>query len=176
MTKMIFTDSQSALAIMVNEGGSWRTRHLRIKAMYARQLVQRGVWMIQHLAGEKMLADIGTKALALPRLQALKKEIGMVKLEEKPQVEKEEKDEKTGVEVEKALRLLVLAAQVQMAKAQPEAGGDDRYETLSMDLFGDGHFRSDWPDQHGSLVLSVWQQVHQPTRGGATAQRTRRAN
>lgn len=27
--RVLWTDSQSALAIMVNEGGSWRTRHLR---------------------------------------------------------------------------------------------------------------------------------------------------
>ena len=130
LVRMAFTDSQSALAIMVNEGGSWRTRHLRMKAMYARQLVQKGVWVIQHLAGERMLADIGTKALALPRLQVLKQEIGMVKLEEKKDEEAEERKKREGSrsydqEVEKALRLLVLVAQVRMATAQPKEDGED---------------------------------------------------
>ena len=130
LVRMAFTDSQSALAIMVNEGGSWRTRHLRMKAMYARQLVQKGVWVIQHLAGERMLADIGTKALASPRLQALKQEIGMVKLEEEKDEEAEEERKREGsrssdLEVEQALRLLVLVAQVRMATAQPKEDGED---------------------------------------------------
>ena len=42
------TDSQAAQAVMVNEGGSWRTRHLRMRAAYARQLIQKGIWSLNH--------------------------------------------------------------------------------------------------------------------------------
>ena len=34
--KEVWTDSQSAAAILVNEGGSWRTRHLNMRSGYAR--------------------------------------------------------------------------------------------------------------------------------------------
>ena len=52
VVRISFTDSQAALSIMTNEGGSWRTRHLRMRAMFARSLIQNGVWVIQHLRGE----------------------------------------------------------------------------------------------------------------------------
>ena len=38
--RMGYTDSQAALLILSGDGGSWRTRHLRMKASFARQLLQ----------------------------------------------------------------------------------------------------------------------------------------
>ena len=37
VARKVWTDSQSAQAILCLEGGSWRTRHLRIRATAARQ-------------------------------------------------------------------------------------------------------------------------------------------
>ena len=42
--KMLWTDSMSGLAIVTNDGGSWRTRHLRTRSAFARQAVQQGLW------------------------------------------------------------------------------------------------------------------------------------
>ena len=39
-------DSQAALAILMAEGGSWRTRHLRLWWAFARQSVLRGDWQV----------------------------------------------------------------------------------------------------------------------------------
>lgn len=47
-SKMLWSDSQSALSVLGGEGGSWRTRHLRMRAMYARQLVTQGSWGVHH--------------------------------------------------------------------------------------------------------------------------------
>lgn len=126
VVRLSFTDSQAALAIMSNEGGSWRTRHLRMRAMFARSLIENATWMIYHLKGEQMLADIGTKPLASPRLKTLKKGIGMTRIGgEKDAGEGREESRRTAVAseangVEKALMMLVMAVQIAGAKGQEE--------------------------------------------------------
>ena len=75
--KMLWTDSMSGLAIVTNDGGSWRTRHLRTRSAFARQAVQQGLWGMAHVPGERMLADIGTKPLSAPRLEDLKRKMRM---------------------------------------------------------------------------------------------------
>ena len=91
--------------------------------MFARSLIQGGVWMIQHLRGERLLADVGTKPLASPRLNALKEEMGMTRIEKKRGSEERlrrgvgvsspEKDE-----MEKAVKLLTLVLQIAGVEAQ----------------------------------------------------------
>eukprot|EP00435_Cladocopium_sp_Y103_P006805 s5542_g2.t1 len=137
--RQAWTDSQSAASILVNEGGSWRTRHLKMRSGFARQQVQDGNWMIGHVPGQEMVADIGTKPLTAARFEHLKELLGMgskstkkedeVKEEKKGEgkVEKkrEEQKEKKGdqVKLEKAalaVRLITLAAILQKAKGQGE--------------------------------------------------------
>ena len=72
VVRMAWCDNQSTVAIMSQENGSWRTRHLRIKSSFARAVVLKGQWALQHLRGQEMVADIGTKALSAIRLQYLK--------------------------------------------------------------------------------------------------------
>ena len=45
VSKVVKTDSLSALAILTNDGGSWRPRHL---SMYARQSVAAGDTLLCH--------------------------------------------------------------------------------------------------------------------------------
>ena len=132
--KLLKTDSQSALAILSNDGGNWRTRHLRLRCSFARQSILAGEWVIQHVAGEFMIADIGTKPLTAARLEFLKKLMGMGKLvikdevksmevEEKKEGEKQDglltTKEKTKVaEAAQVLRLITLAASIAAAKAE----------------------------------------------------------
>ena len=99
--KVLWTDSMSGLAIVTNDGGSWRTRHLRTRSAFARQAVQQGLWSMAHVPGEEMLADLGTKPLAAPRLEGLKRKLRMGSLEEEvPKEEKrsEEKKKEEGTE------------------------------------------------------------------------------
>ena len=123
-----FTDSQSALAIVSTDGGSWRTRHLRTRASFARQSVLSGLWAIQHLPGEDMTADIGTKPMSLARLDHLKGLLMMCspptqKVEDE---EKEKKKESKGEKMKSAktsedlLRLITAIALLNMAKGESE--------------------------------------------------------
>ena len=75
--KIAWSDSQSALSILSSEGGSWRTRHLRMRASYARQAVLSGDWAVGHVPGEELNADLGTKALSSNRIDKLKGLLGM---------------------------------------------------------------------------------------------------
>ena len=75
-----WTDSQSALAILTTDGGSWRTRHLRLRAAAARHSIAQGMWAIQHMVGTKMIAGICAKPLASETLKYLKDEMHMVEV------------------------------------------------------------------------------------------------
>ena len=75
--KIAWSDSQAAVSIMTSEGGSWRTRHLRMKAAYARQAILQGLWCLNHMAGLTLVADVGTKAVSASRLEDLKVLMGM---------------------------------------------------------------------------------------------------
>ena len=145
--KLLKTDSQSALAILSNDGGNWRTRHLRLRCAFARQSILAGEWTIQHVPGEFMIADIGTKPLTAARLEFLKKLMGMGKRKLKDEVKEgeekmkddEKKDghlttkEKTSVaEAAQVLKLIVLAASISSIKA--EEGEKEREEAYPFEV------------------------------------------
>ena len=64
LQKVLYTDSVSTCSIIQYPAGSWRTRHLRIRAVGVRSLVDRGYMVIAHLRGEHMLADLLTKLMS----------------------------------------------------------------------------------------------------------------
>ena len=132
--RQAWTDSQSAASIMVNEGGSWRTRHLKMRAGYARQQVMQGEWMIGHIAGQDMTADVGTKPLPSTRLEHLKDLMRMrtrpenkdVDTQEDTKQSEERKEKNASMQVAQtalAMRLITLAASLQAARGQEEEEG-----------------------------------------------------
>ena len=155
-TKVVKTDSMSAQAILTTDGGNWRTRHLRLRCSFARQSILAGEWSTQHVAGEFMLADIGTKPLASVRFEFLKKLMGMGTLppkddEEKKGEEKKEKEEKSEekesekqdgplttkdshrlAEAAQVLRLITMAATMSISKAARD--GDEAEESISFEI------------------------------------------
>eukprot|EP00438_Fugacium_kawagutii_P027285 Skav230163 [mRNA] locus=scaffold996:123382:133082:- [translate_table: standard] len=139
ITKMGVTDSQAALAILTTESGSWRTRHLRMRSNYARQMIEEGVWNLTFVPGEKMIADVGTKALSAVRLETLKGLMSMKGPMKKPEEEKEVeeapmKEVKTDLsKMEKAaklIQLLIIAAKIQEVKGQGRDEADEGSSTL----------------------------------------------
>lgn len=98
MIKVVKTDSLSAVAILCHDGGSWRTRHLCLRAAFARQSVVAGAWMIQLVPGDVMIADIGAKSFTVARLEFFNKPMGMRILkavgDQKAEGEKKQKKEK----------------------------------------------------------------------------------
>lgn len=92
--KTMASDSQAAINICLAEGGSWRTRHLRLRAAHAKQRFTKGDWVLQHKPGQEMLADIGTKILPSTRFEALKTGLGMQKRRGGDEGDRDPEDEK----------------------------------------------------------------------------------
>ena len=121
--KMAWTDSSTAVSILTSEGGSWRTRHLRLRSSYARQAILGGEWGLNHLPGEKMIADIGTKALTSTRIETLKSMMGMGKKRKEEEVGKEanlpaEKQVASTEQAIAAVCLITLVAMMSVAKGE----------------------------------------------------------
>ena len=73
-----FTDNTAALSIIAGDTGSWRTRHLKKRAQVLRSRINMGDWLMRHMAGSEIPADMGTKVLASERrFNFLKKTMGM---------------------------------------------------------------------------------------------------
>ena len=113
-----FTDSSSALAIVSGDSGSWRTRHLRKRAPALRARVLCADWLIQHLPGKEMPADIGTKILSVEKFEMLKKLMGMVATTFGlvDGVAVPHNSESNLTHMEKTLKLAILIAQIGLAK------------------------------------------------------------
>ena len=60
---IILNDNVAALSIAAGTSGSWRTRHLRIKAEGLREAATTGEWTLRHLDGRNLIADGLTKQL-----------------------------------------------------------------------------------------------------------------
>ena len=64
-------DNTAALGLASTSPGSWRTRHLRVRARFLRQEAAEGRLDLAHTPGERQAADLGTKAVSAQRLQQL---------------------------------------------------------------------------------------------------------
>lgn len=115
-----YTDSSAAMSIIASDSGSWWTRHLRKRAHGLRTRIQQGDWMIRHIPGAEMAADLGTKVLPMERFNQLKVLMGMQTEESQPK--REEGIKEGGREdLKKALKAMILVAQFMMAKGDDEA-------------------------------------------------------
>ena len=77
LDKTLRVDSQSALAIAVGQG-SWRTRHLRVRANYLREQYESGEIIPVYCPGAEQAADLLTKALAAARITELAAILGLL--------------------------------------------------------------------------------------------------
>ena len=64
-------DNTAALGLASTSPGSWRTRHLRVRARFLRQETAEGRLELAHTPGESQAADLGTKPVPASRLQQL---------------------------------------------------------------------------------------------------------
>ena len=125
-SRVAWCDSQAAVSILSNEGGSWRTRHLRVRSSYARATIKQGNWLLHHLAGAQMVADIGTKVLTAARMEFLKNLLGMKGgFERGIQKLKEKKEDEVSGGIDpnliiQAVRVLAIAALLDSADATRE--------------------------------------------------------
>ena len=63
--KVLYGDSASAISILQNPDGSWRTRHLRLRANCLRERLRQDEehWKLRHVRGTLLIADLLTKAV-----------------------------------------------------------------------------------------------------------------
>lgn len=67
----LFGDNVAAVSVIVLPSGSWRTRHLRLRARFIHEQLELGVLKVKHMPGENLVADLFTKPLAPARMQKL---------------------------------------------------------------------------------------------------------
>eukprot|EP00435_Cladocopium_sp_Y103_P041983 s1227_g11.t1 len=62
LIKRLWGDNAAAISLATGEGqGSWRTRHLRIRAAILRSALHQNEWHLGHLKGRELVADSFTK-------------------------------------------------------------------------------------------------------------------
>lgn len=76
-TPQLHVDNEAAIKLAQNPELHRRTKHIRTRHFFVRELVTNGEIDIQRVSTEVQLADMLTKPLQRPRLQSLIKEIGL---------------------------------------------------------------------------------------------------
>ena len=76
-------DNTSALLLIQGKGAN-RTRHLRVRCHFVREMVQNGEVVLQHLPGLQQVADALTKVLPGQRLEYLRYLLGLRRFQDSP--------------------------------------------------------------------------------------------
>ena len=74
---LIYSDSQSAIAIAKNPTSHSRTKHINVKYHYIRILIEEGKIELKYLPTEEQIADLFTKPLGTTRHKMLTSELGL---------------------------------------------------------------------------------------------------
>ena len=123
VTKVLYSDSQSALAVCRCVAGSWRTRHLRIRGSMVRELLDQADWASYHVDGATMTADIGTKALPADRFNMLADRMRMSRI--RCQADESRKPKTFSPQLAKRLVLILcVASLVDQVEAADDEGID----------------------------------------------------
>ncbi|CAE7908879.1 RE1 [Symbiodinium sp. KB8] len=64
-------DNAAAQGLATESPGSWKTRHLRLRARFLRQEVASQRLIISHVPGDQQKADLGTKSFDVPKFRSL---------------------------------------------------------------------------------------------------------
>ena len=75
--ELILQVDNVAAITLAEGGGSQRTRHLRVRANFLKEMIENSQLTVKHCPGERQLADILTKALPVPRLGLLNQLLGI---------------------------------------------------------------------------------------------------
>ncbi|KAG1660107.1 hypothetical protein FOA52_015087 [Chlamydomonas sp. UWO 241] len=75
---LIYSDSQGALAVLKNPGGSSRSKHIDVLHHVARERVMRKDVLMEYIPTARMVADILTKALPKVKFEWCRKHMGMI--------------------------------------------------------------------------------------------------
>ena len=84
INRTLLVDNTAAVGLCTDSPGTWRTRHLRVRAGALREAVREGQLVVSHIAGAYQKADLGTKAFDAVRLFDLMQQWGLVKYDVEP--------------------------------------------------------------------------------------------
>eukprot|EP00435_Cladocopium_sp_Y103_P065380 s240_g27.t1 len=92
---LMYGDNKAAISLAVLQTGSWRTRHLRVRASKLREVLRKGsgkgrAWQIRRMAGTLLVADGLTKALQKQAFEDFLKKLKM-SASDRPALNKMEK-------------------------------------------------------------------------------------
>ena len=59
--RTLFVDNSASVSLIHGCQGSWRTRHLKVRCAFITDMVQQGELAVEHVSGQKQLADLPTK-------------------------------------------------------------------------------------------------------------------
>ena len=76
--RIIYVDNAAAITLATSEGGSWKTRHLKVRHRALRQRVEQAWVEVLFCPGDQQLADGLTKLLASQRMNLLMEFWGLV--------------------------------------------------------------------------------------------------
>ena len=110
-------DNKAATLILVQVSGSWRTRHLRVRASALKQRVDLGKQKVCHVPGRSMLADLNTKSHPQARLTALRRMWSIEKMYQDDTVE----NPTDSSEGERS------KVKIKMIRVKPESKEEDHY-------------------------------------------------
>ena len=128
LRKGLCTDNTATLQLCQLESGSWRTRHIRLRATIVREALECDDWRAAHLPGLFTSADVTTKAVGPLRFADLTRVMDL----RTPYIEECEDPPRPSVAVvkapsvaTKALVALLLIAQLTSASASSDTQESD---------------------------------------------------
>ena len=128
-----------AAIILAGGGGSQRTRHLRVRANFLKEMIENNKLQVRHCPGEGQLADALTKALPAPRLEYLNQLLGVLAPSpEIPSVQALTAASSTfrNFDVASEGQGMILVMALLMLQLQPAASQDeDEQDPLDLDLY-----------------------------------------
>ena len=77
----IFRDNQSCVKLSKNPVFHDKSKHIKIKFHYIRDMMQRGAVKLQYVATEEQIADVLTKPLARVKFKYFKERLGVIQNE-----------------------------------------------------------------------------------------------
>ncbi|CAE6930701.1 GIP [Symbiodinium sp. CCMP2592] len=110
LSREVRVDNSAAITLASEEGGSWRTRHLKVRAAALRQRIQEGWARIAYCPGEWQLADGLTKILPSKRMEMLMRRWGLGRKEDLPRGEDARECVRSSWELYVLVTMLVICA------------------------------------------------------------------
>jgi hypothetical protein len=72
---VLYTDSQSSIALNKKQGSRGRSKHIDVRMFYVRELINNNIIDLQWMPGEDLPADLLTKALGTTKFVKLKSDV-----------------------------------------------------------------------------------------------------